>query len=95
MWPGGSGVNVYGNGTPICNPNYVGGNSYTTYNATPYYTGEEYQCVRPCAGLNKSGTLEVFLTGMDTSNEPQLRDLGQQHNLGGLEQPRRKLELAV
>ncbi|HZV36792.1 MAG TPA: hypothetical protein VFB72_19600 [Verrucomicrobiae bacterium] len=43
-WMGGHGVNVYWNGTPNCNPGYVGGNSYTTYNGTQYYTGEEYQC---------------------------------------------------
>ncbi len=43
-WMGGHGVNVYWNGTPTCNPSYVGGNSYTTYNGTQYYTGEEYQC---------------------------------------------------
>ncbi len=43
-WMGGQGVNVYWNGTPNCNPNYVGGNSYTTYNGTSYYTGEQFQC---------------------------------------------------
>ncbi|MDB6020773.1 MAG: domain containing protein [Pedosphaera sp.] len=43
-WKGGHGVNVYWNGTPGCNPGYVGGNSYTTYNGTQYYTGEQYQC---------------------------------------------------
>ncbi|WP_160164529.1 CHAP domain-containing protein [Pedosphaera parvula] len=43
-WMTGHGVNVFWNGTPNCNPNYVGGNSYTTYNGTQYYTGEQYQC---------------------------------------------------
>jgi hypothetical protein len=44
-WLQGQGVNVYWNGTPACNTSYVGGNSYTTYNGTSYYTGLEYQCV--------------------------------------------------
>lgn len=44
-WLQGHGVNVYWNGTPTCNTTYVGGNSYTTYNGTSYYTGLEYQCV--------------------------------------------------
>lgn len=44
QWLGGQGVNVYWNGTPTCNTGYIGGNSYTTYNGTQYYTGEQYQC---------------------------------------------------
>ena len=43
-WMAGQGLDVYWNGTPNCNPSYVGGTSYTTYNGVNYYTGSQYQC---------------------------------------------------